>query len=91
MRATIRFYFFFFFFSLLISHNGLFAMAMAGQPYGINRCCGMKGAHKVVESALPRRQEDHLLFFLGGEGSLTRIQATSQRHEIRCESRVLHV
>ncbi|KAF8459696.1 hypothetical protein BDZ91DRAFT_463068 [Kalaharituber pfeilii] len=55
--------FFFFFFFLLISHNALFAMAMAGQPYGINRCCGMKVAHK----------------------------ATSRRHEIRCESRVLHV
>ncbi|KAF8457913.1 hypothetical protein BDZ91DRAFT_743611 [Kalaharituber pfeilii] len=67
-------------------------MAMAGQPYRVNRCCGMKGAG-AVESALPRRQQDHLLFFfffLGG-GSLTRIQATSRRHEIRCESRVLHV
>ncbi|KAF8466839.1 hypothetical protein BDZ91DRAFT_724134 [Kalaharituber pfeilii] len=42
---------------------------MAGQPYRINRCCGMKGAHKAVESALPRTPEDHLLFFfLGGGG-----------------------
>ncbi|KAF8446812.1 hypothetical protein BDZ91DRAFT_752943 [Kalaharituber pfeilii] len=66
-------------------------MAMEGQPYGINRCCGTKVAHKVVESALPRRQEDHLLFVFFWGGSLTRIQATSRRHEIRCESRVLHV
>ncbi|KAF8471137.1 hypothetical protein BDZ91DRAFT_717894 [Kalaharituber pfeilii] len=62
-------------------------MAMAGQPYRINRCCGMKVAHKAVESALPRTAEDHLLFFFfffwGGE-SLTRIQATSQaRNKMR--------